>query len=512
MSGSRRFRAGALAGLLSQVLNVAGRLALVPLFLAAWGDVAYGEWLTLSAAVAYLSMIDLGVQNHVVNELCKAWTAGRRERYRQVLHTALKGSLVASVVVLGAVALALWLAPLSTWLDVRVHSPDSTRGIAVLLACQVTIAVPLGVLIGVYRTVGEYGRGVMVENARTLGLLAGTGAVLAAGGDPIAVAAIQLAPLAATSVFVVLDLRRRHPEVPIGLSGFDLRVASSLIAPSLYFLVIQGALLCTLQGSTVAVQLLFGGAAVTLFCTLRTLANLVRQIANSLGNALWPQATELYVKGERQRLREIHRLAGKLTLAATATAAVHLWLLGPEILRIWTDGAIDADPALLQSFVVLLVGQGMWSTSAVYLMAWGRQRAVAVPMLYASLAGLIAGVLAAQRFGLPGMVWGIGSLELLICGVAIPMVVCRELGEAPSRHLWELVGRGALPIATVGVVGFWLAPLVPADGWIRIATVTAALSPLAAWLTYRTWLDDGERDRVRRLVGLRSRPALAVQG
>src|ERR1051325_2162324 len=76
---------GTVANLLTQVVNSASQLILVPIFLIAWGNQTYGEWLTLSAAVAYLWMLDFGVQTYVVNRLKQCYLRGAVDEYKRIL-------------------------------------------------------------------------------------------------------------------------------------------------------------------------------------------------------------------------------------------------------------------------------------------------------------------------------------------------------------------------------------------------------------------------------------------
>ena len=69
----KRLIQGIGANFLGQVINVASRVLLVPLFLTAWGAQVYGEWLILSSVVAYLSLTDLGGQLYIVNRLTQAY-------------------------------------------------------------------------------------------------------------------------------------------------------------------------------------------------------------------------------------------------------------------------------------------------------------------------------------------------------------------------------------------------------------------------------------------------------
>src|SRR5215210_4437181 len=72
-----------------QVINLALRVLLPPLFLKAWGADVYGEWLVLSSFVAYLSLTDMGGQMYIFNRLTESYAQGDISLFRRTLHTGL---------------------------------------------------------------------------------------------------------------------------------------------------------------------------------------------------------------------------------------------------------------------------------------------------------------------------------------------------------------------------------------------------------------------------------------
>ena len=85
MGVARRIAAGTASGFLGHAINIAAQIVVVPLFLWAWGAEGYGEWLTVFAAVAYVSVLDFGMGMYVVNRLTESCAAGNRAEYRRVL-------------------------------------------------------------------------------------------------------------------------------------------------------------------------------------------------------------------------------------------------------------------------------------------------------------------------------------------------------------------------------------------------------------------------------------------
>ena len=74
---------------MGQLINIASRIVLVPLFLLAWGADIYGEWLLLSSMVAYLSLTEMGGQSYIVNRMTQAYAGRDDALFRKILHTGL---------------------------------------------------------------------------------------------------------------------------------------------------------------------------------------------------------------------------------------------------------------------------------------------------------------------------------------------------------------------------------------------------------------------------------------
>jgi O-antigen/teichoic acid export membrane protein len=79
----KRLTRGSAATLMRQMINLVGQILLVPVYLKYWGPQLYGEWQILSASVAYLTLLDLGVQTFAANRMnqCAAICASLRESF-----------------------------------------------------------------------------------------------------------------------------------------------------------------------------------------------------------------------------------------------------------------------------------------------------------------------------------------------------------------------------------------------------------------------------------------------
>jgi O-antigen/teichoic acid export membrane protein len=497
-----RLTRGTLANILGQALNTVGQLAQVPILLSSWGTQTYGEWLALSAMVAYLATLDLGMQTYVVNRLNQCHALGETGEYTRVLHT---GLLVNTVIPFTGFLIALpviFYAPLGSWLQLRATDHDTAAWVTALLSLQVVYSIGYGMIFGIYRTIGEYARGQMVSNVRYALNLVLTICVAVAGGRLMALASTQLALIVVTTVAIYIDIRRRHPSIRIGLSQADWRLGWQFLLPSLTFLAIQLVSALLIHGSTVLVSAMFGAAALVVFATLRTLTNMVKQAAATVQLALWPEFTTLDALSQVNALRTLHLLGTKIVMTVAVCASVFLLTAGDRVIEFWTRGRVQYDHDLMLAFCVLACSQSHSFCTSVLMSASNRQKTLLWYSGSAAVVGFVAGYYAAQRYGMTGFVYGMAVADIAICAFGLPMRVCRMIGESRVRFFREVTIRSTVVLVTTyaavrlvlslsGELGGGLARFVSAG------LLTVAFGSVAAYLLS---LNGRERHRLNAVV------------
>jgi O-antigen/teichoic acid export membrane protein len=486
---------------MSQGTNVLGQLVQVPILLAAWGTAQYGEWLSLSAMVAYLSLLDFGVQTYSTNRLTKCWAVGDRAQYLRVLHSAwtLNVSLAATAFTLAFPL--LMSAPFDRWLQLHVTGHRVALMAAILLAIQTIVALPFGLLIGIYRTVNEYPREQMMSIARQLIVILATVVTASAGGSVAAVAAAQLLAIALPGIYAWRDLGRRHPEVRIGFSHASREMALSFLHPSLLFLVLQLSGAAILQGTTLLAGGMFGSTAVATFVSLRTLGNLSQQGITSVRNALWPEIAAMDATGDHGGLRRLMALITKVSMMIWFSTAVVLHFEGASVLRVWSKGRIPFDSAVLHGVLLLFGSTTFWATASALLGASNRHRAMTGLYATSTVAGLSLAFAFSRIYGLSGLVFGIAVADILISAVWIPRLACRSIGLSFGSFAFQVVGRGVLASIPVVAVALLASRWLPLEsGLIRAAvlgliTGTCALASLVA-----IYLETTEREHIRAVL------------
>lgn len=500
-SRSSRLSWGMFATLLSQAINALGQVFLVPLFLAYWGNILYGEWLTLSATVAYISMFDFGMQTYVVNRLNQYFARRKMDDYIRILHSSLFLCLIIFFIGLILTSVAIIVMPLDRWFHFISTDHYTAKLVAVLLAIQVISAIPQGLITGIYRTIGEYPRGVMIGNTQRLLTIVLTVAVLLLGGGLIGVASIQLLPVVGASVYVWRDLKMRHSQIKLGVEKRDLKLALSLIGPSSLFFLIQISTGLTVQGSTLMVGATLGAASIVLFVTLRTLTSFIRQITGALNSTLWPELTALEAQGRYQVLRETHLLAIKITLIINICAAIILYFAGEEAIMLWTNGRINYDAQLMNAFLFLLILQTPWLVSSVILASSNNHQLLSICYIASAVAGLGLGYLMSQSLGLVGIVYGLLFADFFICGWLIPWKTCRMIEQDFSQFLIEVVLRGIPFVLLFYAVSYWLwGALSIVSEIIRLMIFVVAIGITGLILGHILWHNRQEKKILYRFI------------
>jgi O-antigen/teichoic acid export membrane protein len=458
----KRLIQGIGANFLSQIINLASRVLLVPLFLTAWGVKVYGEWLLLTSMVAYLSLTDLGGQLYLVNRLTQAHALGDLPQFRKTLHTGLALFLILPLAVfLGFLGLMLVFPP-GSLLQITITSRQVVFLVLAILAFQFVFSLPQGILLGVYRSVGLLPRGVMLTNImQLLALILVALGLWLHGGLP-AIACLQLLPYLGVGLVAGWDLNRRFPQFRLfSLRDADLSLGLTFIRPSLHFFGIQMSQAFSIQGTVLVVGMLLGSVQVVVFSTMRTIVNLIRSFFELPSHAAWPELTRLDAQGEEEKFFLLFRAIFRATLIAAVIfmAIFHFW--GENIYHVWLRKTVPYQQRVMDLFLIYMGEYLVWFTCCHPLMATNRHRTLAKMLLVSSLLNLGLAYLGGWHLGLPGVILGMIAGDLLLPFWFVPYLLNRY---QPRFSGWFFIKEMAPLILSLIVFLTlpWSAPLVMA--------------------------------------------------
>lgn len=474
-----------------QLIVVFGQIILLPIYLKYWGGQVYGEWQLLSAAVAYIVLLDFGMQTYAVNRLNQSYARGEAAECRRVFHTALSISLIVAVSATIILLLSVWSVPAEKWFHLRSTSSGRAQLVILVLGLHVAWSLPAGVVGGIYRAVGELARDLLFNNIQRGTVLAITAIALVKGADMLVIAFIQFAGLAAHAAFVQWDLRRRHPDIPIGLSGRDWRLGLAFLAPSFLFLMMQFSAAFLVQGTTLLVGAFAGATAVAAFVAIRTLANAIAQGTQALGAVLWPELSAIESRREYSKLRVIYLLASKLLFSFSLALGIFLHFSAPDIVRWWTGGRIQYDSSMMSALIAIQVCQSWYLASSVVLGSSNNHRRLALTCLATSVLGLAIGAFLGLRVGAAGILWGLAIAEVVLPCWVVPLLACRLIGQDVWHYVRDVLGKGAIfaclsyvVVSSVRIVQTDTGGIERTFGTGFIVAVLATLFLFAFWLSH----------------------------
>jgi len=497
------------------VINTLSQLAIVPVALHFWGAGKYGDWVGLSALVAFLGLSDIGIQTYVVNRMSARYARGEGEALTFDLHSALRLQLPLVGSLWCFIALGAWWLPVGKWLAISSLSRSALAVTVMALACEVVLAVPMGVVVGTYRASGKLARaGYITAVQRAVLFLVSVG-LIAIGADLPIVALSRLGIQFATWTLVVFDLKRLFAWIRFWPIGGSFRVGAQRLGRGMLFLFAALADYVASQGTIALVQSKLGGAELAHYATHRTFVNVGRMVSAILATGVWPELTAMEARGERSGLIQAHRSFCKLNGWIVGALLLALLPVSEAIYSAWTLRTLNLDKGTL----LILAGQtilwAFWTCGVTVLAATNRQGKLVAILLINAVAGMTIAYLLLPSLGIRGAALGGLLGDVLVAVWLLPATVCRALGDRFQSFI-----RDVAPIAILGlVVPFGLVviaahflpwpdardPVVSCVGFVTSALVTwKLLSPSERRVGQRII------DRVRQ--GFRSKLAAAALG
>jgi O-antigen/teichoic acid export membrane protein len=456
----KRLCQGIGANFLGQLINIASRIVLVPLFLLAWGADIYGEWLLLSSMVSYLSLTDMGGASYIGNRMTQAYAGRDDGLFRKILHTglALFLTLPMTVFVMFIVAI-FWFNPAS-FLHITQTSHRLVIVVLAILGFQFIISLPQSILLKVYFAVEMLPRGVMLANLMQL-----TNLILLAGGlwlhlGMVAIAALQLVPYGLIAAIALWDLNRKFPQFNIlSLAEADFAFGLKFVKPSLHFFLFQIGQAFSVQGTVLVVGMLLGPVQVVLFATMRTIVNLMRSFLDQLAHAAWPEMTRLDAQQDIDKFMVLFRGILRSTLVAAILFMTVFHFFGGYLYHAWLRKTVPYQQPVMDLFLIYMGQFIFWMTCSHPLLATNQHYTLAKALFISSILTIGLAYLGGQHLGLPGIVLGMIVGDVLLPVWCVPYLL-RGYQSCFSFKFFagELVPYvGSLFIlATIP----WLAPLV----------------------------------------------------
>lgn len=377
---------------------------LPPIFLHSYGVAGYGEWLVLSAAIAYLATLQLGLTTYTSNQLTILQQKGDLQSYRSLQASTL--ALLLGVLGLGAVIVCvIMLLPLNALLHLRSIGRMEASLTAGFLGLQMLIALLAGYYIGLFMVVQKSHRGStwyvgyrlgITLTAATLAWLHSSFAVIAAG---------QCTVVLIITIAIFADLRRQMRGLPLGVRGANWATAKSTIKPSGLFGLIFMQTFLQFQVPVLLLQSLVGPEIVVLFTISRTVLSTARQFLSTLTTAIAPEITFSFGSGDMKKLLDIFHNSERIVFSLIPVANLGALLFSPVLLAVWLH-----KPGLFETYTYALMtlvsaAMSMREHKQYFQYSTNVHHRLALIVFWGNLAMLSVSVPATYWFGLHGFMY-----------------------------------------------------------------------------------------------------------
>lgn len=421
---SKRLINGLGAGLIAHAISLISRVLLPSLFLQAWGLEIYGEWLVLTALAAHIVLSDFGAGMYVVNRMTQEFAIGDLKALRKTLQTAMVLFLILPVIVFVLFSAATLIAPIRDILGLVTLTESVAKFVAIMLALQVAISLPQGLLLGVFRAVGELPRGVMLANGLQLLQLVIIGVGLTHNVSPEWIGVFQLVPHVVVGLVAAWDINRRFPGLGLyHAKEVDIHLAKTFLRPSMHFFSIQMAYALSVQGVILVAGLALGAAQVVSFATIRTLCNAMKSVFSLVTSTAWPELTRLDSLRDFKTLVPLFRAVLRTSMVGATLIVFLLYGFGEWIYQMWLAGTVLYDKLLMDLFLIFLLQQVFWNTCGNFLMAVNAHYALSGVMVASSILAIGLAFVGATLQGLDGLVAGMLVAELVLPLWFVPYLI-----------------------------------------------------------------------------------------
>lgn len=435
---------GSLMG--AQGINVITQFLVPPIFILRYGVTGYGEWLTLTAAVGYLSALNFGLHTFTNNQVAICYNRGQLEEAKTLQGTAML-VLISLFVVAAVVTSVIFLLPVNIWLGIKL-SRGIVNATIYLLGLQILVRLLMALIVGTFLVIGVSYRGANWNNAAALASTLATAGMAFMRCSFVWIATQQAALIAVFCALATIDLHRKAPLLVPRLGCAQLSRVRGILKQSGYFGVLFWVNFLVYQLPLLLMQRMLGPTSVVAFSITRTIYSMSRQALTALTQALGQEITELYGKHEWDRLFRLYELSERVVLAMTPVVSLGTLLATPVLMVVWLHKPSLYDPYLCIIMALISGVMGIKEHKYVFQTSTNHHTELARMTLWTYLIMVAAAAPGIHMFGIMGFLvpWFATEIVqvLLILRFNERLFVNMRLDFAPVYKLFALMGAAVV--------------------------------------------------------------------
>jgi len=477
MVSFRRILRGAAWNWMGFVVTAAVAFFLSPYIVRHLGNVAYGVWVLVNAAVSYLGLLDLGMRGTVVRFVATNAPKGLHKEASRAVSAALWFRIIVAGIILIVSGLLAYFVGRAFRIPPQMTTP--ARWAILISGTNIAISLTFSVFSGVLNGMHLFDKISGVAVVQSLLTAAGIYTVIRTGHGIVAMALIQLTMTIGASFFLLRFAFRAYPELDLSIQLPEKRVLRDLWGYSiaLFAIAISGRIIYYTDNLVIAAFLPI--SAVTFYAIGGNLVEYLREILSSLAVTFLPAASNLDAPEHRQQLQRLTIQGTRAVLLVALPIETALYMRGPTFIRLWM-GPEYGEPSGHVLRVLLLawffIAANFCNGNIAYGLA--KHGRVAIWTGFEAVANLALSIFLVRRIGSIGVAWGTVFPSVIINGILWPRYISSLTELRTGTYIWQSWIKPALAVIPFAAACYFAEIYWPARNLAEFFFQIVVLLPL----------------------------------
>ena len=474
---------------------------LSPFILHRLGDVAFGVFVLANSVVAYLGLLDLGMQSSVLRFVSKGHTKGDHEGASDAISAALWVRLQVSAL---ALLLSAGIAVVFPHVfKVPADLANDARKAILIIGVITAISMSVGVVGGVISALNRYDLQNYVNLLQTAIRVVGVVFVLRTGHGIVGIALSELVATVAGNLLLVWIARRLYPELRIQLKKPKRETLRQIWSYSFYAFLTTIAVQLVYQTDNLVVGAFVSASAVTFFAIANNLCRYATQMVSSMGGTFVPAASTYEAAGDTASLLMLYKNGTRATLMISLPILITFIVRGPSFIGLWMgpEYAHSSGIVLIILSIALFFSYANRTAGAI---AFGveKHKTTALWSIGEGVANLALSILLVHWYGIYGVAIGTMVPSLVVQVILWPRYISKLVGLSSFEVIAQIWGPMLLASIPFAAASYAVSILFPAHNLAVFFLQVLATLPiffLTVALVFRVYVRSQILPRVRSL-------------
>ena len=459
------------------IATMAVGLFLSPFIIHRLGNVAYGVWVLAIGVMAYLGLLDLGMQSAVLRFVSKGHTQNDHQGASEAISAALWVRLQISALILVLSAGLAAVFPLI--FKVPAELAGDARKAILLTGVKMAITMSIGVVAGVLSALNRYDLQNYLSMVQTAVRVIGVVAVLRTGHGIVAIAVCELIAVLIYNALLVWVAHRLYPQLQILLNRPKRETLKRIWTYSSYAFLTTVAIQLIYQTDYIVVGKFVSVAAVTYYAIGYSLCSYTSQAINSMGATFVPAASTYEAAGDTNSLLMLYKNGTRATLAVSLPILITLMVRGRSFIGLWMGPQYSHSSGtvliiLCSTFLFVFANR----TAQAIAFGVEKHKMGAIWAIGEGVVNLSLSIVLARRYGIYGVAIGTAIPSLLVNVVLWPGYISKLVGLSYSEVVWKVWAPVYLSSVPFAIATYAVNARFPAHNLIIFFLQTTAVLPV----------------------------------